>query len=148
MIIEGFYGSALMNVITWNKAYSLFPRMTFLRRGMCVLRRLRTLRTSGVREVDQLEKYERRGWTVMELCDDNEVLNARHVGDRWSWTIEFGENAVEQDDKVESVRFAIGECRLVLLRRRGGWSQFLGWIDVEDEDESMDLTEDEDGEVP
>lgn len=112
-ILTGFYGSAVMNIITWNRAYSLFPRTTFFRREMCVFRLVDS------REEGQLAKYERRGWKECNLHPEGEIMDARRVGDSRTWVIRFGENEEEDNAnaEVESWRFAVGERRIVLLKR-------------------------------
>lgn len=112
-IVSGFYGSAVMNIITWNRAYSLFPRTTFLRREMCVFRHVDS------REEGQLAKYEGRGWKECNLHPEGEILDARRVGDSRTWVIKLGESEEEDNANtdVESWRFAVGERRMVLLKR-------------------------------
>jgi hypothetical protein len=115
-ILVGFYGSAIMNVITWNRAYCLFPHTTFVERGMCALRTY--LRKS---EKEAMVKYSQRGWPVLDWSPLPELQAARRVGDSMTWVIPFetcpvGEVPAE-DKEVECVRFAVGEHCVVLLKR-------------------------------
>ena len=83
-VVKQFYGSAIMNVITWNKAYCLFPRTTFVERGMCALRtHLRK------QEEEAIAKYERRGWPLLDWSPLPELQAARRVGDSMTWVVPF-----------------------------------------------------------
>lgn len=135
-IVQGFYGSAVMNMITWNKAICLFPRTTFLHSGMCVLRQLRwhshdawssnaCFDPECIRGCDderrQVEKYESRGWNLVKFDIDEELLEARSVGDSRCWNMLFDvkgipERKYERKESVRCVRFALGEDEVVLLR--------------------------------
>ncbi|KMU88897.1 hypothetical protein CIHG_06699 [Coccidioides immitis H538.4] len=60
-ILASFYGSAVMNFITYSKAYSVFPKATFVKRQMCILKRC------GDLEERALLKYEGRGFTAVPM---------------------------------------------------------------------------------
>ena len=88
-----FYGAAcVMNIITYNKAYSFFPRATFEnpRRTLKVLPR-----GSATSARKALEKYQERGWNIISqiIRADFDGPNAafwngpRHVGDARCWTM-------------------------------------------------------------
>lgn len=78
-----------MNLITHNKAYSIFPHETFEQRRSLI----------HVRDAESAlkarSKYETRGWRFITEIDDDEVQNlksafapgSRHLGDSKCWTI-------------------------------------------------------------
>jgi len=74
-----------MNIIAHNKAYSIFPRMTFEDRRSFVL--LKDNLSFNVRE-----KYENRGWTFsteVQPSDESSpcTKGIRHLGDAKCWSI-------------------------------------------------------------
>ncbi len=88
-----FYDAAcVMNIITYNTAYSFFPRATFEspRRTLKVLPR-----GTGIAARKALVKYQERGWDVINHITraDFDGPNAafwngpRHVGDARCWTM-------------------------------------------------------------
>jgi len=79
-MLETFYGTQVMNFITWNQAVSVFPRLTFVERKMVVLR----LPLYQI-EKDGVQKYVSRGWRDLTLKGQAE----RQVGDSQSWVFEF-----------------------------------------------------------
>lgn len=81
--------ACVMNLITHNKAYSIFPRATFEeRRSLIHLQHAEST-------VQPRTKYERRGWRFITDIDDDEIRNttsafsvgSRHLGDSKCWTI-------------------------------------------------------------
>ena len=119
-----FYGTAMMSLITWNRAYCLFPRTTFLHQGMFLLKSGGTLQdllgfsTDEIHDV--LNKYAAHGFMLDHWAADYEVFEARGVGDSRCWTISLGELEEEEEKETkyeEPVRFALGERGVVLLRR-------------------------------
>lgn len=78
-----------MNIVTFDKAYSLFPRATFEERVSLVL--LDVLRVEG----KAFEKYSRRGWAMIpriwpgypELDRCFALGRSRSVGDSLSWVV-------------------------------------------------------------
>jgi hypothetical protein len=77
-----------MNVISYNRAYSLYPRATFDERET-----LLTPRNPEHRDIrfHAIQKYKDRGWRVMQQPSlRNEPLYAfgsRWIDDRYSWVI-------------------------------------------------------------
>jgi len=68
-----FYTTCILNFITWNKAYSLFPDSTFL------LRQTYLLKSYDPYYKKLLEKYERRGWTAGTIKDTHRITEKRRV---------------------------------------------------------------------
>lgn len=124
-IVEDFYGSAVMNVITWDRAYCVFPHTTFVRRGMVVLRYLR-----GWRERKQVGKYAGRGFPRVSWSDEvGEMCQVRSVGDRYTWRICFdGDGSVEDAMDVGSFRFVIVDGGAMKLRSEDD-GELTDWYD-------------------
>ena len=80
-ILHGFYTTAVVNFLSWNKAYSIFPDITFLHP--------RT--TYPLKRIDRsypplLAKYEIRGWTMSDPIPEESLYSicvntSRHVRD-------------------------------------------------------------------
>ncbi|KAF8176015.1 hypothetical protein BJ912DRAFT_987673 [Pholiota molesta] len=70
-----FHSSCVMNIITHDKAYSLYPRATFEDYRSLMFS------NSNDREENALKKYASRGWTTIMLS------SARYLGDRGCWTL-------------------------------------------------------------
>jgi hypothetical protein len=116
--LTGFYGTAIMNVISWKSAYCLFPHTTFVERGMRILEW-----TGSPKEQMAIAKYEQRGWPVLnwypeaEDVEPDEYEKERRVGDHLSWVIAL-DASESADSSVESVRFAVGPVLVLLESRR------------------------------
>ena len=78
-----------MNLITHDKAYSLYPRPTFEERRSLVYRGNTPERERA------LKKYEGRGWTIVKKITKEEsqdrrsafYAGLRYLGDRKCWTV-------------------------------------------------------------
>lgn len=77
----------VVNVITWNKAFSVFPLVTFIqKRGYM-------LQPSDDYFMSLVVKYTQRGWKIQETMwpEDHRVNHPlrryRRIGDRYSWRI-------------------------------------------------------------
>lgn len=105
-ILRGYYTTAVVNFISWNKAYSVFPRATFLFYETVPLKivsdfygRLHT-------------KYSQRGWrmrteavkiyggALLQPLRDSQLPlgdltrhGNRRIGDRDSWVMQLGDTA-------------------------------------------------------
>ncbi|TVY86545.1 hypothetical protein LAWI1_G008802, partial [Lachnellula willkommii] len=96
-ILRGFYTTAVVNIITWNKAYSVFPDCTFLERKTYMLQPLDDWFGA------QLVKYSSRGWMTLETQweEDKKPSHSlqdstqRRVGDSHTWTIALNTDGVE-----------------------------------------------------
>ena len=83
-VLKGFYMTAVVNFISCNKAFAIFPRHTF------VQKRAYLLRDVDDHQGKLLKKYERRGWTTKRSHLDtarDSLKGCRWAGDRKSWTI-------------------------------------------------------------
>ncbi|KIM38281.1 hypothetical protein M413DRAFT_448016 [Hebeloma cylindrosporum] len=88
-MLLNFHSTCVMNLITHDKAYSLYPRPTFEERRSLVLH-------SNTAERERaLKKYEDRGWTIIKKITKEETQNRRssfhaglrYLGDRKCWTL-------------------------------------------------------------
>ena len=81
--------TAEANIISWNKAYSLFPQPTFIQRKSYLLGYCDSVTRSAMR------KLSRNGWDVQgvmwpeEERSNHPIRERRRVGDRYTWTIPF-----------------------------------------------------------
>ena len=90
-IIRGFYTTTIVNIITWNKAYSLFPETIIGRQTYPLARRYEDYHP------DVIKKYTNRGWEVIvSLPQKPKFINktkslcttgTRHIGDSYTWQI-------------------------------------------------------------
>ena len=94
-IIEGFHSTMVVNFFTHNKAYSLFPKSTFLQHRGYLLKKIEGNRASA------LAKYRERGWTVDMSKDKSEndpyqpITKAQKIGGKTVWIIPFEPVKVE-----------------------------------------------------
>ncbi|EJD51288.1 hypothetical protein AURDEDRAFT_182028 [Auricularia subglabra TFB-10046 SS5] len=92
--ILGFHSNVVMNFVTWNCLYCLFPRTNFEEWAMIVLRPDKHMESEAV------FKYILRGFTkrytfpsdaraedLMSDATGSELSMTRWVGDRYTWTI-------------------------------------------------------------
>ncbi|KAI1795024.1 hypothetical protein LXA43DRAFT_970716 [Ganoderma leucocontextum] len=70
-VILGFHSTCVMNVISYEKAYCLFPRATLEERRTLVSF---SCRGKSKQRQDGLAKYERRGYTVMYYLPSHEIV--------------------------------------------------------------------------
>jgi hypothetical protein len=120
-LLEGYSGrvpTVGMNYITSDRAYCLFPRMTFVGQIMC---------SSGnhtPQESEAVAKYERRGWRLVDWKEEFEALRlqrGRRVGDSMTWVVPFNcgfSERTAEDDEFKDIRFALRQHSVVLLRKR------------------------------
>lgn len=79
-----------MNVITHNKAYSIYPRATFIERRSLVYNR-------SENSLEGRPKYEQRGWIQIPFLEAHDYNNpfssfargSRRIGDNKCWTIDL-----------------------------------------------------------
>lgn len=94
-VVLGSYFTAEVNVISWNKAYSVFPLPTFIQRT-CYLLSSWTKGTTNSAQV-----LSRRGLNVQGVMwpEDNRrnhpIRRRRRIGDRFTWTIPFDTREVQ-----------------------------------------------------
>jgi len=120
VLIRRFYGTHVMNFITADMALSLFPRTTFERREMFLVRdgMDRTGDPTLDSELSAVAKYRSRGWRVSSFAGD-ELSSLRSLFDAKCWVMHFGRDGsvVARSGKPScDVRFALGEDGVVRLR--------------------------------
>lgn len=100
-ILNGFRQTLVMNIISWNFAYSLFPDLNFIKR-----------KTYGINgeddvnhELDGEVNYERCGWKWEKAAavDDKHILSLnlngrRRIGDSYTWSLRLDVTGVEIGD--------------------------------------------------
>ena len=102
-ILKGFYTTLVVNVITWNKAYALFPQPSFIHHKTYMLKPISDYFGKLV------AKYDKRGWTSQALvwpedeASHGSILDRRRVGDRFTWMIPFDNEGVHHPAKPDSV---------------------------------------------
>ncbi|KAL9605024.1 MAG: hypothetical protein Q9179_001655 [Wetmoreana sp. 5 TL-2023] len=102
-ILSGFYTTLVVNVVTWNTAYALYPQPSFLYHKTYLLRPL----TDYLGET--LAKYDTRGWKSQDVlwpedeASHGSMLNRRRLGDRLTWKIPLDVRGVDRPDKPDSV---------------------------------------------
>jgi hypothetical protein len=102
-ILAGFYTTAVLNVISWNKAYAIFARDTFLDHKTYMLKPLDRYFETLIR------KYNQRGWLWEEIMrpEDHDpstsIQPIRRLGDRFSWTIPLSTQDVERPQQPDLV---------------------------------------------
>ncbi|KAG8527294.1 uncharacterized protein KY384_008038 [Bacidia gigantensis] len=88
-ILDLSHSTVVVNFITWNKAYAIFPLPTFCQHRGYLLQQLDDWERPLVQE------YSRRGWTIEEMmwpedhCKNHPLRPQRRTGDQQSWIIPF-----------------------------------------------------------
>jgi len=103
----------VVNIITWDKAYALFPLPTFIHRKTYVLKPLNDYFGA------LLLKYSQQGWNGLGTLWPEEVTYfhpfqaERSIGDKLTWTIAFDTQGVRcpsiPDSVIEYSFFSIAE---------------------------------------
>ncbi len=94
-ILHSIRTTAALNIISWNKAYSIFPLPTFIQR------KCYSLQDCGQSDGKAIRKESRRGWNVQgvmwpeEQRHNHPIRERRRVGDRYTWMIPFDTRRVE-----------------------------------------------------
>jgi len=123
-----------VNIVSWNRAYCLFPWRTLVEQRSQLLRH----NFPDESHKGAMEKYIARGWKFSswdEMVQDDEMVQERRIGDQWTWTVglnepksfphleerlrKYGEDiqrTVSDEDSVTRVRFTVGIFGIVLLR--------------------------------
>ncbi|KAF2489868.1 hypothetical protein BU16DRAFT_531300 [Lophium mytilinum] len=103
-ILQSFYTTCVVNVISWNKAYAIYARPTFAMH-----------KTYCLRSVDDtigalLRKYSDRGWQSHDVLWPEEArspLNPfrtpRRVGDSFTWTLPLSTTGIRTSKTPDSV---------------------------------------------
>jgi hypothetical protein len=126
-MLRGTYTTAVLNIITWNKAYSIFPDATFLGRETFMLYPLNDnyrLRLSKYAErgwqnwvtskEPQTTSTERQPfWTSLTVPSRSSLGGHRRIADERTWIVEFDTEGVQPPSIPGSVLehscFAIAE---------------------------------------
>ena len=102
-ILEGFYSTVVLNILTWDKAYSIFALPSFIQHRAYLLRDLSNSHESLI------EKYERRGWTMGGImrpedhCSNHPIRPSRRIGDNRTWMIPFDITNMKHSQPSDSV---------------------------------------------
>ena len=112
-ILEGFYMTLVVNVISWNKAYALFPEPSFVHHKSYLLKDMHDYIGK------LLAKYDERGWKCHDiLWPEDEASNRsmivdRRLGDRHTWKIPLDTSGVARpaipDMVLEYSTFRLGK---------------------------------------
>ncbi|KDR77818.1 hypothetical protein GALMADRAFT_65576 [Galerina marginata CBS 339.88] len=94
-MVLNFHSTCVMNIITHEKAYSLYPRATFDERRTLSYVPDPTEDNGHEKRQVALQKYTSRGWTVVDRITDVEFRDPRsafasgerHLGDFKCWTL-------------------------------------------------------------
>ncbi|MCJ1309699.1 hypothetical protein MMC25_003359 [Agyrium rufum] len=115
-IIGRFYATVVINVISWNCAYSIFPLITHVYRKAVKLNAF--LSDGPWKGTEGIEKYAKRGWTAQNRTSPEDekvkkypVRAKRCVGDQFTWKIAFNTDRVAAppiaDSTIEQVEFCM-----------------------------------------
>ena len=101
-ILAGFYSTLVVSFFSWEKAYSIFPRPTFIERRAYMLKEI------NERHAPLIAKYSRRGWKFQDVVWSGEpsvsaLDGIRRAGDRHSWIISFGTETIVKSAKPDHV---------------------------------------------
>ncbi|KAL9114895.1 MAG: hypothetical protein Q9227_001138 [Pyrenula ochraceoflavens] len=101
-IITQFWSTTVVNIISWNKAYAIFAKPTFLDHAIYPTNMHKCIdwNHDGCKNHDALiEKYEQRGYHLVADADCNDrstpFNRPRLVSDASTWTIPFDVTDVE-----------------------------------------------------
>ena len=102
-ILTNFYTTAVVNIVTWNKAYSLFPKETLLEKKTFMLKPMDDYFETLLR------KYVRRGWVFEEIVrredhtPSSSIQPVRRLGDRFSWAVRLPMENIKQPKQPDFV---------------------------------------------
>jgi hypothetical protein len=103
-IIESFYTTAVVNVISWNRSYAIYAAPTFKHHKTYLQKKLDD--TIG----GLLRKYSQRGWQTDDILWREEAKDprqpfrqVRRVGDRWTWILPLDTSGVKASKTPDSV---------------------------------------------
>jgi hypothetical protein len=115
-IVQNFYSTVVVCVITCEASYCVYPKATFVDMDMYPLEFVTE------HEKVQAEKYERRGWTKSDIVGGDEVFGARSFGDELTWCIPHWKDSKREllDVNLRKLRFSPGEKRMKMLRDVSG----------------------------
>ncbi|KAJ4409451.1 hypothetical protein N0V82_009471 [Gnomoniopsis sp. IMI 355080] len=136
-VLRNYYMSCICNFVTWNKAYSMYPKTTFVDQKTFPLLPLERRWHDLYR--NYFIKYGQRGWTRMVrlpvIEKPGELFAAaawrtsgplwpiqRKVGDKYSWVMRLETEGVKPSTIPDSViESSIFEITAPKSRKRGAW---------------------------
>ncbi|KAJ6506807.1 hypothetical protein C8R45DRAFT_1208793 [Mycena sanguinolenta] len=100
--IMSFHTTCVMNIITHDKAFSLYPWSTFVTKEALVVE------TVGAGQEAGRKKYADRGWTMIHAmsASRNSELGVRvhrSIGDRFTWTISLPPLSTDPNENPDSI---------------------------------------------
>ena len=105
------YFTAEANIMSWNKAYSIFALPTF------ILKTCYSLQAWDERSANSAQVLSRRGFSVQGVLwpedkrRNHPIRERRRVGDRYTWTIPFDTRKVQTSEMPDYVlEYASFEC--------------------------------------
>lgn len=123
LLAKAYLLACVMNLITYDGAYSLYPRSTFEDRESLIMSR-NPLRSSQSRDDARL-KYMRRGWKMVygsrELLESQDKTSlgfsgiTRHIGDSYTWTIPF------DSAQIDLPEFTLHKGKVISLVTANSW---------------------------
>lgn len=102
-ILKRFYTTLVVNVMSWNKAYTIYPQSSFLHHKTYLLKEMND------HYGKLLAKHETRGWKSQDVlwredeASHGSILQDRRVGDQWTWIIPFNNTGVDRSEMPDSV---------------------------------------------
>lgn len=102
-ILRGFYTTIVVNFLSWNRAYAIYPIPTFLNHKGYMLR------DEAEFEENLASKYRSRGWSYEDVewttgNPTNHLMKLpRRVGDRYTWQIDLDTTNVSPSQMPDSV---------------------------------------------
>lgn len=108
-VILGFYSTCVMNVISFEKAYSLYPMATFEKRcSLACAREGPIINTAG--ELARC-KYMLRGWSTLRHVPQQEQDDIhspfstclRSIADRFSWVLPLDTTGVSNENRLTHI---------------------------------------------
>ncbi|KAL9627261.1 MAG: hypothetical protein Q9204_006697 [Flavoplaca sp. TL-2023a] len=102
-ILNTFFTTLVVNIITWNKAYSIFPLTTFIqKRGYL-------LRLPDADFASLMVNYTQRGWTIQQSMRPEDpranhpIRENRRIGDQFTWQIPLDVRKVKSSKTPDAV---------------------------------------------
>lgn len=93
-IVKGFYSTLVVNVISWNKAYAIYPQSSFIHHKSYLLKKMDDYNGRSV------AKYDARGWRSQDVLWPEEeashgcIFKPRRLNDKFTWTIPLDDTDV------------------------------------------------------
>ncbi|KAL8678988.1 MAG: hypothetical protein Q9186_004709 [Xanthomendoza sp. 1 TL-2023] len=104
-ILGGFYTTLVVNIISWNRAYSIFALTTFVQYRGYLLKETK----ENDYFVPLVTKYTRRGWDIRGILArqdhriNHPIQQHRRLADKYTWRISFDVSKVEWSQTPDSV---------------------------------------------